>query len=50
MMNRIHMQDQVNNRIEDITNNRLPIKFDEALQNIATLVIVSIFLFLGLSW
>jgi len=49
-MNRIHMQDQVNNRIEDITNNEFPIKLNEALQNIATLLIVSIFLFLGLSW
>lgn len=50
MMNRIHMQDQVHNRIEDITNNGHSASLEELFQNIATLAIVSIFLLLGLSW
>jgi hypothetical protein len=50
MMNRIHMQDQIHNRIKDITNNEHSASRDELLQNIATLAIVSTFLLLGLSW
>ncbi len=44
------MQDQVNNRIENFTKNEFSLKLNETLQNIATLAIVSIFLFMGLSW
>jgi hypothetical protein len=50
MINRIHMQDQVQNRIKDITNNRHSENLEELFQNIVTLAIVSTFLLLGLSW
>ena len=50
MINRIHMQDQVHNRIKDITKNRHSEDLEELFQNIATLAIVTTFLLLGLSW
>jgi hypothetical protein len=50
MMNRIHMQDQVHDRIKDLMRHEHLAHLDELLQNIVTLAIVSVFLLLGLSW
>lgn len=50
MMNRFHMQDQVNNRIEELMRNHHSDDVNEMLQNAVTLAIVSLFLLLGLSW
>lgn len=50
MMTRIHMQDQVHNRIDELTDKHGAINWDEFFQNVVTLTIVTIFLLLGLSW
>ncbi|WP_160172743.1 hypothetical protein [Methylomarinum vadi] len=50
MMPRIHMQDQVHNRIKELMNETHRHDWDEIFQNIATLTLVTIFLTLGLSW
>ena len=50
MMTRVHMQDQVENRIKDLMRDNQAIKRSEFLQDIVTLCIVTVFLLLGLSW
>ncbi len=50
MMTRIHMQDQVRNRINDLMNENSSIDWDEIFQNAATLILVALFMTLGLSW
>ncbi len=50
MINRIHMQDQVQDRIKDLMRHEHLTELNELLQNIVTLAIVSVFLLLGLSW
>ncbi|WP_305909283.1 hypothetical protein Q9L42_006245 [Methylomarinum sp. Ch1-1] len=50
MMSRIHMQDQVHNRIQELMNEAPRHNWDEILQNIATLALVTIFMTLGLCW
>ncbi len=49
MMTRIHMQDQVENRIKELMQDNQALKRSEFLQDIVTLCIVTIFLLLGLS-
>ncbi len=49
MMTRIHMQDQVHNRIKELMNEKRH-DWDEIFQNAATLTLVTLFLTLGLSW
>jgi hypothetical protein len=44
------MQDQIHNRIEEFSKHSQHLDWDEMLQNIATLSIVTIFLLFGLSW
>ena len=50
MMSRIHMQDQVHNRIKDLMNEEPHIDWDGIFQNAATLTLVTLFMTLGLSW
>lgn len=50
MMTRIHMQDQVHNRIEELMKENEPIAKEKLFQDTATLAIVTVFLLLGLSW
>ncbi len=50
MINRIHMQDQVQDRIKDLMRQEHLTELNELLQNVVTLAIVSVFLLLGLSW
>lgn len=50
MMTRIHMQDQVHNRIKDFMNEGSSYDWDEIFQNTATLTLVTLFMTLGLSW
>jgi len=44
------MQDQINNRIEDLMNEKTSYDWDEIFQNAATLSLVILFMTLGLSW
>jgi len=50
MITRIHMQDQITNRIEELMRENQSVAKEELLQDIATLAIVTVFLLLGLSW
>ncbi len=50
MLTRIHMQDQIENRIEELMNEKSHFDWDEAFQNAATFSLIIIFLTLGLSW
>ncbi len=50
MMTRIHMQDQIHNRIEELMKENEPITKEKLFQDTATLAIVTVFLLLGLSW
>lgn len=50
MMTRIHMQDQITNRIEEFMHEETMLDVDEIMQNVATLSIVAVFLLLGLNW
>ena len=50
MMTRVHMQDQVENRIKDLMQDDQSIRRVEFLQDTVTLCIVTVFLLLGLSW
>ncbi len=50
MMTRIHMQDQVHNRINDLMNDKPAVDWDEIFQNAVTLALVILFMTLGLSW
>jgi len=50
MITRIHMQDQVRNRIKELNTDTHRVDWNEFLQNIVTLSIVTLFLLLGLSW
>ena len=50
MMSRIHMQDQVHNRIKELMNEDPQHNWDEIFQNAATLALVTLFMTLGLSW
>ena len=49
-MTRIHMQDQISNRIENFMHEDSILDIDEVMQNVATLSIVAVFLLLGLNW
>ena len=50
MMTRIHMQDQINNRIDELMRDDAALDFEEVMQNVVTLTIVAVFLLLGLNW
>lgn len=50
MITRIHMQDQITNRIEELMKENQSIVKEALFQDIATLAIVTVFLLLGLSW
>ncbi len=50
MMTRIHMQDQITNRIEELMRDSQRQQWDGIFQNAATIMIVAVFLLLGLSW
>jgi hypothetical protein len=50
MMTRIHMQDQIQNRIEEFMNEKNHHDWDEIFQNAATFSLIIIFMTLGLSW
>jgi len=50
MMTRIHMQDQITNRIEELMNEKQRQHWDSLFQNVATIMIVAVFLLLGLNW
>ncbi len=50
MQPRIHMQDQIQNRIDELMNEKQPYDWDEIFQNAATLSLVILFMTLGLSW
>lgn len=50
MITRIHMQDQITNRIDELMKENQSFGKEELFQDIATLAIVTVFLLLGLSW
>lgn len=50
MATRIHMQDQVKNRIESIMRDDSIPTFSDYAQTVVTLLIVFIFLVFGLNW
>jgi len=50
MQSRTPMQDQINNRIEDLMNEHSTIDWDEVFQNATTLSLVILFMTLGLNW
>lgn len=50
MIIRTHMQDQIQNRIEELMNEQPRHDWDEIFQNAATLSLVILFMSLGLSW
>ncbi len=49
MLNPVHMQDQINNRVNDIMKANSRLFNDDALQNIVTGLIVLVFLLTSLS-
>ncbi len=50
MITHIHMQDQIQNRIEELMNEKNNHDWDEIFQNAATFSLIIIFMTLGLSW
>jgi len=50
MITLIHMQDQVNNRIEDFMDENKHYDWDEIFQNASTFSLLILFMTLGLSW
>ena len=50
MLPRIHMQDQVHDRIKDIMGEKVRFKLENVMQNLITLMIIIVFLMLGLNW
>ncbi len=50
MMTRIHMQDQVHNRIEDLMQDHKRLNWDEISQDIVTFGIITVFIMIGLNW
>ncbi len=48
MITRIHMQDQIQNRIEELMNEKEIYDWNELFQNIATLSLIILFLITGL--
>lgn len=52
MINNIHMQDQIHNRIDELMNehNENYYDWDEVFQNAATFSLIIVFMSLGLSW
>jgi hypothetical protein len=50
MITHIHMQDQINNRIEELMNEKNHYDWDEIFQNATTFSLLVLFLSLGLSW
>lgn len=50
MLKRIHMQDQVHNRIKELMNEKSRYNWDEILQNAATLTLITLFLTVALQW
>ncbi|KAF3978637.1 MAG: hypothetical protein HFP77_00880 [Methylococcales symbiont of Iophon sp. n. MRB-2018] len=50
MITPIHMQDQINNRIEELMNEKPPYDWDDIFQNATTLSLLVIFMALGLIW
>ena len=49
-MTRIHMQDQISNRIDEFMRDDSALDLEEIAQNVVTLTIVAVFLLLGLNW
>ncbi len=50
MITRIHMQDQIHNRIDELMNEKHPYDWDEVFQNATTFSLIVLFITLGLSW
>ncbi|MCK4841468.1 MAG: hypothetical protein KAT04_06245 [Methylococcales bacterium] len=50
MITRIHMQDQIHNRIEEFMDEKSIYDWDEIFQNATTLTLIMLFISLGLSW
>lgn len=50
MISHVHMQDQIQNRIEDLMNEKKSYDWDEFFQNITTLSLIIVFMTLGFSW
>jgi len=48
MMTRIHMQDQIHNRIDELMNEKNYFDWNELLQNITTLSLLIVFITVGL--
>lgn len=50
MLKRIHMQDQVHDRIRELMNERSRYNWDDIFQNAATLTLITLFLAVALKW
>ncbi|MEO1879699.1 MAG: hypothetical protein ABGX40_06955 [Methylococcales bacterium] len=50
MITHIHMQDQINNRIEILMDEKKDYDWDEIFQNATTFLLLVLFMTLGLSW
>ncbi len=50
MITRIHMQDQIHNRIEELMNEKNTNNWDEVFQDAATFSLIVLFMTLGLNW
>ncbi len=50
MITHIHMQDQIDNRIEDLMDEKTHYDWDEIFQNASTFSLLVLFMTLGLSW
>ncbi len=48
MITRIHMQDQIHNRIDEIMNEKKFYNWNELFQNITTLSLIIVFITFGL--
>lgn len=47
---RTHMQDQIDNRIEEFMNEKNHYNWDEVFQNATTFSLIIVFITLGLGW
>ncbi len=50
MLTQIHMQDQIDNRIEELMNEKSLFNWDEIFQNASTFSLIVLFITLGLGW
>lgn len=49
-MTRIHMQDQIQNRIAELMNEKNTYDWDAVFQDAATFSVIMLFMALGLNW